>query len=72
MGFIEPMKNITKKVIAYIKKKIYDFFHPSIEDCLREFAIVEPTITHEEAEKLLQMIREWEERKGIEYNERDI
>lgn len=53
-------------------KRKYDYFHPSIEDCLRDFAIVEPTITHEEAEKLLQMIREWEGIEGIKYNERDI
>lgn len=58
-----------KKTILYaIKQIIYNFFHPSLEDCLRDFAIVEPTITHEEAEALLQMIREWEEREGIEHN----
>lgn len=59
------MNNIVKKVIAYIQQKIYDFFHPSLEDCLRDFGIVEPTITHEEAEKLLEMIREWEEKEKI-------
>lgn len=59
------MKNIAKKVIAYIKQKIYDFFHPSLEDCLRDFAIVEPTITHEDAEELLKMIEEWKARERI-------
>lgn len=58
-----------KKVIAYIKQKVYDYFHPSLEDCLRDFAIVEPTITHEEAERLLKMIEEWEEREGIKHEQ---
>lgn len=61
------MKNIAKKVIAYIRQKVYDFFHPSLEDCLRDFAIVEPTITHEEAERLRKMLKEWEEREGISH-----
>ena len=63
------MKNTIKKVIAYIKQKVYDYFHPSLEDCLRDFAIVEPTITHEEAERLLKMIEEWEEREGIKHEQ---
>lgn len=54
-----------KKVWNYIKQKVYDYFHPSLEDCFRDFGIVELTITHEEAEKLLEMIREWEEREKI-------
>lgn len=61
------MKKVIDKVIVYIKQAIYAFFHPSIEDCLRDFAIVEPTITHEEAERLREMLKEWEERKGISH-----
>ena len=59
------MKNIAKKVIVYIQQKVYDFFHPSLEKCLRNFAIVEPTITHEEAERLREVLKEWEERERI-------
>lgn len=57
------MKNVVKKLITYIRQKIYDFFHSSLEDCFRDFAIVELTITYEEAEELLAMIRGWEEEK---------
>lgn len=67
MGFIKSMKKVIDKVIVYIKQAIYDFFHPSIEDCLKDFAIVEPSITHEEAEKLLQMIRGWKESEDIRH-----
>lgn len=59
------MKNIAKKIITYTRQKVYDFFHPSLEDCLKDLAIVEPTITHEEAERLREMLREWEEREDI-------
>lgn len=65
LGIANIMNNTVKKVIVYIRQKIYDFFHPPLEDCLRDFGIVEPTITYEEAEKLLEMIREWEEREKI-------
>ena len=59
------MKNIAKKIITYTRRKVYDFFHPSLEDCLRDFAIVELAISHEEAERLREMLKEWEEKGAL-------
>lgn len=56
------MKNIDKKVIAYIRQKAYEFFHPTPESIIERFAIVEKRgITQEEAEELLKILDEWEQ-----------
>lgn len=56
------MKNIVKKVIAYIRHKAYEFFRPSVENIIERFAIVEKRgITQEEAEELLKILDEWKE-----------
>lgn len=42
--------------IKRIRQRIYDFFHPSVESLMREFAIAEEPITQEEYEKCIKMI----------------
>lgn len=48
-------------IIVKIRKRIYEFFHPSVESIIKKFGIVEDlSITEEEAEELLKMLGEWE------------
>lgn len=48
-------------IIVEIRKRIYEFFHPTPESIIERFAIVEKRgITQEEAEELLKMLDEWE------------
>lgn len=49
-------------IIVEIRKRIYEFFHPSVETIIERFAIVEKRgITQEEAEELLKMLDDWKE-----------
>lgn len=49
-------------IIVEIRKRIYEFFNPSVETILERFAIVEKQgITQEEAEELLKMLDEWKQ-----------
>lgn len=57
------------KKLSYIRKRIYDYFHPSLIECLEMFAIVEKHITPEEAERCGQLLKEWEEEERIECHE---
>ena len=57
------------KKFSFFRKRIYDYFYPSLMECLEMFAIVENTITPEEAEKLRQMLKDWADEAGIEHNE---
>ncbi len=51
-----------ENIIDEIRKRIYEFFHPSVETIIERFAIVEKQgITQEEAEELLKILDEWEE-----------
>ncbi|MCX4340284.1 MAG: hypothetical protein OSJ72_11635 [Lachnospiraceae bacterium] len=47
-------------IIVEIRKRIYEFFHPTLESIIERFAIVEiQGITQEEAEELLKILDEW-------------
>ncbi len=49
-------------IIVEIRKRIYEFFHPSVETIIERFAIVEKRcITQEEAEELLKILDEWKQ-----------
>lgn len=51
-----------ENIIDEIRKRIYEFFHPTLESIIERFAIVEKQgITQEEAEELLKILDEWEE-----------
>lgn len=60
------------KIFSCIRKRVYDYFHPSPMECLEMFAIVEKPITPEEAERCRRLLKEWEEEERVEDNERDI
>lgn len=63
------MRFLINEIIIKIQKRIHEFFHPTVESLMNEFAIVErATITQEEAEKLLKILDEWKEKEGIEHN----
>lgn len=48
-----------ENIIVEIRKRIYEFFHPSVETIIERFAIVEKRgITQEEAEELLKILDE--------------
>ena len=57
------------KIFSYIRKRVYDYFHPSPMECLEMFAIVEKPITPEEAERCRRLLKEWEEEERVEDNE---
>lgn len=48
------------KILPYIRKQIYDFFHPSPWKCFEPFAIIEEPITPEERDKCMKILKEWE------------
>lgn len=54
------MKCLCRKITIEVRKRIHEFFHPSVETIMNRFAIVEKaTITQEEYEKLLKILDEW-------------
>ncbi len=54
------MKCLCRKIIIEVRKKIHEFFHPTMESLLNQFAIVEKkTITQEECDELLKILDEW-------------
>lgn len=51
-----------ENIIVEIRKRIYEFFHPSVEAIIERFAIVEKRgIAQEEAEELLKILDEWKQ-----------
>lgn len=51
-----------ENIIDEIRKRIYEFFHPTPESVIERFAIVEKRgITQEEAEELLKILDEWKQ-----------
>lgn len=50
-----------QNILLEIQKRIYEFFHPSVESIMKKFAIVEDLyITEEEKKELLKILDKWE------------
>lgn len=54
------MKCLFCKIVTKIQKRIYDFFHPSTESLMNQFAIIEKPITQKEYEICIKILKEWE------------
>ena len=54
------MKCLCHKIIIKVRKRIHEFFHPTVESLMNQFAIVEKaTVTQEEYEELLKILDKW-------------